>query len=91
MTLRWYGKLRVAVGSRESVITLPTGTTLRDLPPLLLPEYGEELFRLLGGQEAFRQVRILVNGRDHFTRQGLDTVLGEGDTVTLMPPMIGGG
>ena len=70
---------------------LPDGITLRDLPLLLSEEYGPEFAQLLSAQEPLDRARVLINGRDHFALQGLATVLLEGDTVTIMPPLVGGG
>lgn len=88
--LRWYGELKAAVGSRESEVEVTEGTEIRELPVLLRSEHGERLFYLLGGHEPFGHLRVLVNGRDHFTLEGLKTVLADGDTVTIMPPVRGG-
>jgi len=33
---------------------------------------------------------VLINGRDYFTLQGLETVLVADDTVTIIPPFAGG-
>jgi molybdopterin converting factor small subunit len=81
--------MRAAVGSRESEVELPEGAVLAQLPRLLSAEYGEHLFDLLGGEEPFGQHIVIVNGQ-HTALQGLDLVLNEGDTVTIMPPMSGG-
>lgn len=88
--LRLYGALKAAVGSREVELELAEGTELRELSPLLRSRCGEELFHLLGEQAPFGRLRVLINGRDHFTLQGLETVLVDGDTVTLMPLIAGG-
>lgn len=88
--LRLYGALKATIGSREIEIELAEGTELRELPPLLRSRCGEKLFRLLGEQEPFVHLRVLINGRDHFTLRGLQTVLVDGDTVTLMPLVAGG-
>lgn len=88
--MRWYGALRDAVGTRQSELEVPEGATLGQLPLLLQAVYGEKLFHLLGGNQPFNSLRVLINGRDHFVLQGLGTTLAQGDTITLMPPMVGG-
>jgi len=90
ITCRWYGTLKAIVGSRESCLELPEGTTLGGLARALREACGEEVYHLLGGDEPFGYLRVLVNGRDHFTLRALDTVLSPGDIVTFMPPMVGG-
>jgi molybdopterin converting factor small subunit len=88
--LRLYGGLKAVVGSREIELELPEGAELRRLPPLLRSRCGEGLFRLLGEQEPFGHLRVLINGHDHFTLQGQETVLADGDTVTFIPLIVGG-
>ena len=88
--IRLYGPLKTTVGKRQSEVELPEGATLGQLPIALQARYGQQLFVLLGGNQPFHQLRVLINGRDHFTLYGLETPLAEGDTITLMPPMVGG-
>jgi molybdopterin synthase sulfur carrier subunit len=90
VTLRLYGPLKTTLGTRQSQVELPEGATLGQLPAALRALYGEQLFGLLGGDQPFHHLRVLINGRDHFTLRGQETTLAEGDTITIMPPMVGG-
>lgn len=88
--LRLHGQIKAAIGSREIELEVREGARLRDLPTLLASRYGQEIATLLGGEEPFRSLRVLINGRDHFTLKGVETRFAEGDVVSLVPPIVGG-
>jgi len=90
LNLRVYGNLKQIVGNRDTVIDVPELTTLNDLPEVLKPIFGEEFYQLIKGDTAFMGMRVLVDGRDLLTLDGLKTVLFEGNTVTILPPIVGG-
>jgi molybdopterin converting factor small subunit len=78
------------VGSRESEVELSEGTRLGELSLLLRAEYGDRVYHLLGGEEIFSRVTVLVNGRHPSGLEGLETALAENDTVVILPPAAGG-
>ena len=90
ITLCVYGNLKDVVGTRETAIEGPEGAMLKEIPALLRSHFGEELYHLLNNQQPFVGLRVLINGRDHFTLEGLDTMLVDGDRVTIFPPIAGG-
>jgi molybdopterin converting factor small subunit len=89
ITLRLYGALRQAAGTRELALDVPTGTCLDDLPRILAQARAGQVPQLQA-DGSLTGFRVLVNGRDHFTVGGLDAVLAEGDLVTVMPFLSGG-
>jgi sulfur-carrier protein len=68
-------------GERE---VLADGATVRDLLDDL-----KARFPSLDGKLEY--ANVYVGGEDIRTRDGLDTAVGEGDTVILLPAMAGGG
>lgn len=87
---------KLVAGGTEQMVVLPGGSTLGDLLAKLAAESGEEFRRRLfsdNDEEAGavrKDIRLLVNGRDYFFVNGLDSVLEDGDTVSIMPLMGGG-
>ena len=90
LNLRVYGSLKQIIGSRNIIIDVPEHTTLNDLPDVLKVKFGEEFYQLIKGDPAFKGMRVLIDGRDLFTLDGLETILYEGNTVTILPPIVGG-
>jgi molybdopterin synthase sulfur carrier subunit len=92
VTIRFFGALREAIGSRQiDVETGPLKTYVRDLPSLLGARYGERISILLQNKEdSFDFLRVLINGQDHMALEGMDTELKDADIISLLPPLSGG-
>jgi len=80
-------------GSPEISIEVKKNSSVGELLEMLLARYGEKLKEKMidpktGG--VFEHLEILRNGRNIRHFQGNDTVLVEGDSVTIFIP-IGGG
>jgi len=90
LNLRVYGSLKLIIGNRNIVIDVPEHTTLNELPDVLKVTFGKEFYQLIKGDPAFKGMRVLIDGRDLFTLAGLETILYEGNTVTILPPFVGG-
>ena len=81
--------LRGEVGGAREVEA--TGPTLRDVLGDLagrFPGLGSQV--LQDGSEIAPFVNVYVDNEDARTLQGLDTPVGEGSTVILLPAMAGG-
>ncbi|HSF83203.1 MAG TPA: MoaD family protein [Anaerolineales bacterium] len=91
ITVRGYLTLKELVGKRQ--VLLPAGSTLGDLLGSLQVDlegsYKETAHA--GGAAPFEHLVTLLNGR-HVTHLlgGMDTVLQEGDEVSIFPPIAGG-
>ena len=53
-----------------------------------VPAIAARLFNEQG--DVRRHIHVLVNGGNVILRQGFDTPLGEGDRLTILPPVGGG-
>ncbi|MBN2122947.1 MAG: MoaD/ThiS family protein [Deltaproteobacteria bacterium] len=85
--------LQEVIGQRETELDLPEGINLDGLLFHMVSVWGERLSERLfkaGSKELLPRIRIMVNGRDMQFVKGLDTVLQDGDTVHLFPPVSGG-
>jgi molybdopterin synthase sulfur carrier subunit len=85
--------LRKAIGQARIRMTVAEGETVAGLLDLLSAKWGDELAAQLfepGGRVPRSGIMLMVNGRSiHFLNQ-LDTVLKDGDELTILPPMGGG-
>jgi len=89
--VRGYLTFKPLIGDRQ-VKTGEEGTTLREVLFRLDSDIGESIGNLvsgLGEGSQSRPVIILVNGRQ--LPYGLETMLKDGDEVSIFPPMMGGG
>ena len=93
VTVKFIGRLADRAGTRKLVL---------DLPHPVLAELLAEVDRVSGGrlagelyqagdpQQLHKSNLFLVNGREARFISGLQTVLEDGTTVTLMPMLVGG-
>ena len=76
-----------AGGNRE----LPaSGVTVSDALDDLFARYPDLRARVTEDGQLSRFINVYVNGRDVRYAQGLDTEVGESDTIILLPAMAGG-
>jgi molybdopterin synthase sulfur carrier subunit len=89
--VRYYAVARDAAGKRDEVISLPEGSTVLGLVHALVMLHGR--LREYVYDDKGRPMDYLmfsVNEVDIVGLEGFETVLRDGDTVRVMPP-IGGG
>ena len=87
VTIKLFANLREQVGK---VKIEADGSDLREVIDILTGKYNglEELIIKNGEIHPF--IHIMVNGISVKDKDGLDTVLNEGDEITLFPPVSGG-
>lgn len=75
-----------------TVISLPEKSSIRDLIAVLVERYGVGFNDFLLSRENCLQqyVVVLVNGRGIGILNGLDTLLHDGDSISMMPAVGGG-
>ena len=91
--VRAVGPIRRIVGAREVKVVLQDGATIGGLLAQSVEQYGDSFAAWVTdreGQLTGRYVRILVNGRDTSILDGLNTVLSDGDTVSMIAAVAGG-
>ncbi len=67
------------------------GATVRDVIDELIATYPPLRERLLDGDELPQFLNVFVDGTDVRLLSGLDTEVGEGATMILLPAVAGGG
>lgn len=91
--VRAIGPIYRSLGGKEFDIALEAGATIESLLRHLVEKYGDALaHRVMDGEGhiTVRHTRILVNGKDLFALNDIDTVLADGDVVSMMSAIAGG-
>jgi molybdopterin synthase catalytic subunit len=79
VTVKWFGPLREATGTKELGVRLDEGASLGDLAALLARQH-----------EAFAALRPRLRAAVNQEIAESDRVLAEGDEVAFLPPVAGG-
>jgi len=86
-------ELKKILGQREFEISIPPGSTVRDLLSWMLNKWGDKfaphLFRP-GSDSIFPHIRLMINGQSIEFLNGMDTVLQDGDEFLMLPLVAGG-
>ena len=89
--VRYYAVAREAAGKSDEAVSLPEGSTMLDLVKALVGLHGPlEEYAFDGDGRPLDYLMFSVNDVDISGLGGFRTVLRDGDTVRVMPP-IGGG
>ena len=91
LELRFFATFRAAVGQKTIHREYPDGSTVGEVLLSL-----EEEFEGLGGElveagEIRDQLSVLKNGREVLHMEGIETVMEDGDRLSVFPPVAGGG
>jgi molybdopterin synthase catalytic subunit len=79
VTVKWFGPLREATGSKELGVRLPEGARLEDLAVILARQH-----------EAFAELRPRLRAAVNQEIADFDHALADGDEVAFLPPVAGG-
>ena len=87
LELRFFANFREAVGQKTLEREYPDGAVVGDVLGDLAEEFGLDLFE---DGDLRPQLSIMKNGKDVVHLASLDTPLGDGDTLSVFPPVAGG-
>ena len=85
--------LKKIIGQREIEVSIPEESSVEALLSRMVKTWGEELSVYLFEPESTRllsHIRLMVNGQDIGFLKGMETLLGDGDEVLILPPVSGG-
>lgn len=85
--------LKKILGKREFEVSIPEGSTVRDLISWMISQWGEPLASHLfhpGTSEPLPHIRFMVNGRLIEFLNGMETILKDGDEFLILPVVAGG-
>lgn len=89
--LKFFATFREAVGSKLADHTFDADSvTVGDVLATLEDEYEDLDGQLLDGGDIRPMLSILKNGREVEHLDGTETVLEDGDTLAVFPPVAGG-
>lgn len=91
--VKFFALVRELTGKREEVVDLDDQATVRTLLSKLVEEYGAKFSDYVfdpASKEPRGHLQFLMDGRNIALMQGLDTVLKEGVSLAILPPVGGG-
>ena len=83
----FFGQLRELTEVPRTTVEVEDDNSLLEPIEYLMGVYGDA-FR--SKVDSIQGLRILINGREYTLLSGMETILEEGDTVVLLPPIAGG-
>jgi molybdopterin synthase sulfur carrier subunit len=91
MEIKVFATLRDVVGGKSIQVDITQPTPAADLLRQVIAKHPALRAKLFTENGALNpSVHILINGRDVRFLDGLDTVVGAGDSVQMFPPVGGG-
>jgi len=91
--VKFFALVRELTGTKEEVVDLDDQATVRTLLDKLVAEHGikfrDYIFDPVSN-EPKGHVQFLMDGRNITLMQGLDTILKEGTSLAILPPVGGG-
>ena len=92
INVKFFATLREIVGEWNIELSLPEGTTVDEVLRGLVKQYGERFRNYVYDEKGVIHdyLIFLVNGESISAMKGFETILSEGDSLIILPP-IGGG
>jgi molybdopterin synthase sulfur carrier subunit len=90
LELRFFATFRAAVGQKTIHREYPDGSTVGDILLSLEEEFEGLAGELVEEGEIRDQLSVLKNGREVLHMEGVDTVMEDGDRLSVFPPVAGG-
>ena len=90
---RYFAAVREITGKQEETFEVPDKTTVKDLLLILSDKYGQSLrdyIFISGTEEPVSNLNFLLDGNNVSLMNGMKTVLYEGCTFAIIPPVGGG-
>jgi molybdopterin synthase sulfur carrier subunit len=91
LELRFFATFRATVGQKTIYREFPDGATVGEVLGSLEEEFEGLAGELIEDGEIRDQLSVLKNGREVLHMEGIDTVLEDGDRLSVFPPVAGGG
>ncbi|WP_018963825.1 MoaD/ThiS family protein [Coprothermobacter platensis] len=85
--VQYFGNLRQVTNKEKETMQLDENATVQSLLDELIKQYGQAYQTAM---DTIKGLRILVDGRDISTLNGMSSALKNGCTVVFLPPIAGG-
>jgi len=86
-------ELKKILGQREFEVSIPQGSTVKDLLSWMINKWGDALSTHLYkpcSDSILPHIQLMVNGRSVEFLNGIETVLQDGDEFLMLPLVAGG-
>jgi len=86
-------ELKKICGQREFELSVPEGSTVKNLLSLMINKWGDPLSTQLykpNSDSILPHIRLMVNGRSIEFLKGMETVLEDEDEFLMLPLVAGG-
>jgi molybdopterin synthase sulfur carrier subunit len=90
LELRFFATFREAAGGKTVEAEFADGSSVGEVLRELEDGYEEMAGRLIVDGDLAPQINVLKNGREVLHLDGLETVLEDGDRLSVFPPVAGG-
>ena len=90
LELRFFATFRATVGQKTIEREFPDGATVGEILTALEGEFEGLSGELVEDGEIRDQLSVLKNGREVLHMEGVDTVMEDGDRLSVFPPVAGG-
>lgn len=91
VTITLYATLREVAGGKYLEVPFEPGGTVRDFIRVLNETHPELAKMVVNGDgQLSGEVHLFVQGRNVIWLDEMNTVIGEGDAIDLIPPVAGG-
>jgi MoaD family protein len=90
--IQYFASVRELVNLREETVDIPAGANVRNLLDLLTAKYGNKLkeYLLDGTGNPREYLQFLLNEKSISQIDGFATLLRDGSTIAIIPPVGGG-
>ncbi len=90
-TVRLFATFKQITNKREIEFELEEGATVQQLLEVLFDQYSALQDKIFDDNDELRQwIQILKNGRNIKYLGGIETILTDGDVISVFPPVAGG-
>ena len=92
MKIYYFASVREVVGVREESVDIPPGTNIRQLLDLIAAKHGDKLKEYLLDEAGnpHEYLQFLLNEKSISQTDGFLTLLRDGSTLAIIPPVGGG-
>lgn len=90
LELRFFATFREAVGTKTIEREYDDGASVGDILAALEREFDGLGGQLIENGDIRPQINVLRNGREVLHMEGMDTLMEDGDTLSVFPPVAGG-
>ena len=92
VTIRYLSVIRDITGTREEVIEVDNGVTIKDVLKILSKKYGKTFEKMIRSGRDIRGLQIIffIDGKNITNLEGFKTTVQNQSELVIIPPVAGG-